>query len=378
MKANTKLTVWTRAGGRCVICKRYLLNDLQGDVKPIGQVAHNVGRTDAPGSPRGQAHLPLDERDDPDNLLLLCPDDHLLADTKRLEARYTPQVLEELKRDHESAVEQLTGLMQGPTTLILRVIGTVRGATARAGRREAAAIVAANGRFPSYLPNAHHAEIEIDLRHFEEDSDWYWDACCDKIHNGIERVADGVRSEEIDHVSVIAFARIPLLVYLGWVLDDTYSVDIHQRYRTTDSWVRPTDPRPVAFRTRNERSDARAPEEAVLLINASGTIHPHELPVQLQTLPRYIVEPRGVAASTNVADHPDSLAAYSNGLRLLLADLEKQTKTVRQLHLVMAAPLSMAVETGRVMNPQIHPRIVVYDRSSDGGRYEPVLELEQE
>ena len=52
-----RLRVWVAAGGRCTICRRYLLDGpLSNRRLRVGELAHLVGQKDSPGSPRGQAH----------------------------------------------------------------------------------------------------------------------------------------------------------------------------------------------------------------------------------------------------------------------------------------------------------------------------------
>lgn len=80
---NERLKLWVRSGGRCALCKKYLL---EGDltVRPIslGEAGHMVGQQDAAASPRGLSTLSAAERDLADNLILLCPDHHTEIDKR--------------------------------------------------------------------------------------------------------------------------------------------------------------------------------------------------------------------------------------------------------------------------------------------------------
>jgi hypothetical protein len=78
-----KIRLWTRAGGRCEICNKYLLEDeFTGHPASLADLAHNVGRQKKAGSPRGLADLPIEERNKAENLLLLCGDHHRVIDSK--------------------------------------------------------------------------------------------------------------------------------------------------------------------------------------------------------------------------------------------------------------------------------------------------------
>src|SRR4051812_36954602 len=83
------LQVWVAAGGRCTMCNRYLLLDEHtGAPVFIGQLAHIVGWTTTEGSPRGDYPLPVGDRNLPDNLMLLCYDQHKVIDNRSLWEAY--------------------------------------------------------------------------------------------------------------------------------------------------------------------------------------------------------------------------------------------------------------------------------------------------
>ena len=48
----------------------------------------------------------------------------------------------------------------------------------------------------------------------------YWDAAQQSIDDTLNLVRQAVVSGDVEHISVFAIAPIPLLVYLGWYLDD--------------------------------------------------------------------------------------------------------------------------------------------------------------
>jgi hypothetical protein len=140
--------IWIRAGGRCAICKKFLLDDRHGEVVPIGEVAHNVGRSRSKRSPRGQDPLPLDQRDKAANLLLLCRNEHRIADTRRLEdQRFTVDYLDRLKVEHEQAIHHLTSLVADRGTLVLRVVGTLGDKQGDISKQQVDTALAARDRY---------------------------------------------------------------------------------------------------------------------------------------------------------------------------------------------------------------------------------------
>ncbi len=87
--------LWGRAGGRCSECRLEL--SPVGGVTSTGEIAHIVAGK--PDGPRGNEDLPLERRDDYDNLILLCCNDHRIVDTDV--DTWTVERLKSLKRTHE-------------------------------------------------------------------------------------------------------------------------------------------------------------------------------------------------------------------------------------------------------------------------------------
>lgn len=373
--ATERLKLWVRSGGRCALCKKYLLEgDLTGLPLFLGESAHMVGAQDNEASPRGKAALPAEERDLADNLILLCPDDHTEID-KRLAARLiTVEWLTEQKRKHEAWIRQVTGLDPKRTTTVLRLIADLRGRSVELDRVTAtAAVVRADARFAEFYLSADNAGIEIDLRQMPGEatpSADYWRRCQEKIDEVIDhKLVESVRGGHVKHVSVFAFARLPLLTYLGSKLDDTYEVEVYQRQRSNESWGW-TGSEAATFTV--SRSDPVGPE-AVLVLNVSGTIDEADLPENLRGLPVFRIAIDGTPGVDVIASRA-SLRAFEAAVRGLFASLEEGGKTIRQLHVFAALPISAAVVLGRAHDRHVHPSLALYDRTD--GAYGLALVIE--
>ena len=119
----------------------------------------------------------------------------------------------------------------------------------------------------------------------------YWKTSLQQMHQEVDRLRESARSGQTTHLSVFAFALIPLLVALGYALDDTIDADIYSRHRNSDSWH--WDSRADAVEFVSRIPDTAGAAEAVVMVNASGTIEPSELPDAVQSLPCIVVEPSG-------------------------------------------------------------------------------------
>ena len=368
MKESTKRLIWVSAGGRCIVCNRYLVSDHLDDsaaVRQIGEVAHIVGKSAA--GPRGTSERPLAERDKSANLILLCPNHHTEADTGRItDSQYTEEFLQARKVSKESWVKFVTGLTSEQTTTVLRLSGDVRGSTCLIEPREAAEVTMRWARrTPCYLPDPRGVGLTVDLSGVPEPGTMaYWETCRRMLHQEVDRLRESARAGQTTHVSVFAFTLIPLLVALGYALDDTIDTDIYSRHRSSDSWH--WDPHADAVEFVSSIPDTTGATEAVVMVNASGTIQPSELPDVMQNLLCIVVEPSGdhTPSPTTCASRT-TLDSFTSTFRNLLADLERH-KHIGHLHLFLAAPIAVAVSIGRIWpHDNAAPFATVYHRTNN-------------
>ncbi len=370
--------VWAKAGGRCAICQKYLLvNALTGEPGFAGELAHIVGWNTSVGSPRGLgADMSVSERQKAHNLILLCRNDHSDIDRDGAATDIEIEHLRRLKADHETWIERITSVGTGRTTVPLIVVGTVHGATVELTLQTAAVAALRNeARFANFSRSYGHAGLEIDLTKLageREGSLRYWEDAKALINEVIDGpLTDGVRRGEIRHVSLLAFARTPLLVCLGSRLDDAYEVAVFQRRRDSQSWEWAEGPAIAFAITEPPATDAG---EAVLVLNVTGTIQPGELPADLAAFPRFMIDPVSVMPFPDLVSTRQTLLNFEAAVRELLARVEAGHKGIRRLHVMAALPISGAVALGRARDATVHPALLVYHRSD--GRYLPALEIQ--
>lgn len=101
---KTHKLLWAGSGSRCARCKRQVVEDetLTDDPSVVGEEAHIVSKK-ADG-PRFDHPLPMEQRDDFDNLVVLCNTCHKVVDDQIL--HHTVELLRNMKREHEAWVRQ--------------------------------------------------------------------------------------------------------------------------------------------------------------------------------------------------------------------------------------------------------------------------------
>ncbi len=358
---DAKIMVWVRSGGRCAICNRYLLDDSFGEVVPVGENAHIVGRKKTDGSPRGDHDLADEERDDPENLILVCREQHKIVDNKQTKRLFPVELLRDIKSRHEAWIQHVTGLRECEKTAVLRLIGNVRGKAVDVDRMAAARAVLGSNRYPFYPLSLDQRGVEIDLTQLaNEGTAIYYEAAQNIIDATVGRLADAIRRELVAHVSVFAFARVPLLIYLGQRLDDTFPIDVYQRHREGEAWRWGENGTEVQFR-HDLQAVPSDQVEATLIVNVSGTVQETELPKELDGLPIIRILPIDHVPCPDTVRSRNTLLNFERAFRDLLSRLEQGAKHLRRLHLNAAVPVSVAVMIGRVINTDVAPRLAIYE-----------------
>ena len=123
MSINLKLQkiLWANSAGICSFedCNEKLCTAGSMVVEPflIGEIAHICGSK--PGSSRYNTQQSDTERDNYQNLILLCPNHHRLIDKKENEKVYTVEILQNMKANHEDRMNYLTTNNTTPTKVEL-------------------------------------------------------------------------------------------------------------------------------------------------------------------------------------------------------------------------------------------------------------------
>lgn len=371
--------LWVRAGGRCTLCKKYLLEGgLSSEEVSLGEGAHIVGAINSARSPRGQDELAESERDNVDNIMLACSTCHTEIDKQAVAELLDVSFLRDRKREHEADIKLQTGLLKDKRTAILRMAGTTRGDAMELPRDAASeAVIRHAQRFPYFLEDYDRQGIEIDLQQLPGESPLssdYYELAAAAIDRAFDnRVRPGILNGDIAHMSVFAIARLPLLVYLGCKIDDGLPVDIYQRHRSTESWLWPQTDDPGTDFVATFAEGSPSVTEGVLITNLSGTTPTGDLPEALRQIPTWALSPT-TGPAEDVFSHPEVLQRFSTNIRAFFTDLEATHKHLRTLHLIGALPLSGALAFGRVLKSDaLRPIIITYDRTGDG--YRRALEI---
>jgi hypothetical protein len=370
--------VWVAAGGRCTMCNRYLLEDeFTGRDVAIGELAHIVGWTDTPGSPRGDEPLELDERNTEANLMLLCRDQHRVIDTRSLWEVYDAETLRGIKRSHEHRIRQLTALRRDDRSTVLRVVGSLHDAPVHLGRASIATALLADRRFPDYALTGAD-EFEIDLRGLPGEANGqptYWAMATELIRERVASLSVHVAQENVNRIAVFPFARVPALIALGAELDDCVPTDIYPRRRDAGEGWGWTPGAPVVRFTWSCLQEGSDSASVAVVFSVSGTPDRGRLPEWAASATLYEVRPEESAPGPELISNPVSLDLFAQTWRGLLAELERRHPRLEAIGVFAAVPAVAAVVIGRSLMRAVHPRLWVFDRGRDDEEYQFALEV---
>lgn len=362
------LRLWVLAGGRCEYrgCNTHLLeDDVTSFELNLADRAHIVGATDAPGSPRGDDPLALDERNAAENLMLLCRAHHRLID-QRIDEHPVSE-LRRMKREHETRIRLLTGLQDDAATVVVRAVGGIRGAPVEVPRDAVLEAVRADRRFPRYPLALAGEDLEIDLRGLPNESDpAYWQTGAAIIAEQAARIRDA--RTPVRHISVFAITRIPLLVALGFHLDDKIPTTVYGRRRdgTGDKgWGFDPDAEPVQFDVQHIAGPVDS-QRVALAVSVTAPIAEDVAAAVGPDHAVYELAPVAAAHGRDLLGARISLDHFADAYHRFLGRTEAEHAACDVIELFAAVPVAGAVQLGRGLMRDAHPALRVHDRGNDG------------
>lgn len=366
---RTRLTLWTRSGGRCQFCNEPLLGDwLSGkDELNNGYVAHIVA--ESPGGPRGDLDRSPKLAEDVANLMLLCNAHHRLIDGNATWRDYPETLLLQMKAAHEARIDIVTGITPDRASHVLLY-------SARVGEHDCPARydLAKTAMLPERFP-AVREPIALDLTHcdFEDHEPEYWDFQPPNLRKQFGRkVRDQLADGHIKHLSVFALAPQPLLIELGRLLSDIPDVTVHQLHREPQGWDWRDSREPVAFETSQKAGIGKS---VALILSLSATINDDRVEAVLGDAPIWRITVQ--KPDRDVMHRHDDLGRFRETVRRTLDQIKVVHGQGAAIHIFPAMPVSAAVELGRVWMPKADLPLIVYDENRAHGGFEPRLTIGQ-
>lgn len=357
-----------KSAGRCQYrgCNKSLYKDLVTK-RYFNQtyVAHIVA--DEIGGPRGDAARSELLAKDLSNLMLLCDTHHRLVDKIDV-AGHPEATLLEMKKEHEDRIERVTAIAPNMQSHILTYRANVGVHT-----REVSYQTVSQYLQPDYYP-AESETIDLSLSNsVERDRDaTFWSAEITNLEKQVEKkLHRSFAKGEIKHLSVFAFAPIPLLIKLGTLINDISVADIYQPVRSPNTWKLTNDPASVSY---SVISPAAKHKIVALNVSLSATVTPDRITKVLGAdCSIYTVT---IASPFNdYLKSKNDLVEFGNTMRKLFDSIKAEYNEITPLHIFPAMPIATAIELGRVWMPKADMPLFIYDQNTAADGFKKVLEI---
>lgn len=365
---KVKYLLWTLSAGRCQYrgCNKPLHHDILTKRRfNSAYIAHIVA--DVPGGPRGDKKRSPLLADKLENLMLLCDTHHRLID-KFDEAGHQEDVLLKMKSEHENRIATVTAIAPNMQSHIITYRANVGIHTPPVNYE-----IVSEHLLPAHYP-ASSSAIDLGLINspFRDKNSSFWSAELENLETQfIEQLRPKLRKGDIQHISIFAFAPMPLLIKLGTLINDIHHAEIHQLVRSPKTW----------------KLDDDSTETKYIVIE-SATSHPIvalNISLSASVVNERITSVLGEDCTiyTLTIDEPfndflkskKQLQDFSIVLRKLFNSIKSKYDSKTPLHVFPAMPIALAIELGRVWMPKADMPLYIYDENTANSGFFKAIEI---
>ncbi|KKX51796.1 SAVED domain-containing protein [Sphingobacterium sp. IITKGP-BTPF85] len=365
-----KYLIWIRSAGRCqyIGCNKELHTDILTK-RNFNQayIAHIIA--DQPKGPRGDNILSPQLADDISNLMLMCDAHHRLID--KVDVLGHPEsVLLDMKKEHEERIKNVTNIQPDRKSYIVSYNANIGSNTPNVSYPMVSSFLR-----PDYYP-AKDSSIELGLvNSLDRDSDLsFWSTELRNLKMKFDRfLLPMIKSGEINHISLFAFAPIPLLIQLGVLINDMVAVDVRQKRRIPDTWAFGDDIETDFVYSENTRSLKTVALKLELSADITDDRVEKVLGDEVSIYSIRIQNP-----TNDFIESRRQIRDFGKKMREVLNVIKKNHSQDTTLHIFPAIPISLAVEVGRVWMPKADLALKIYDQNSKLGGFVETIFLKHE
>jgi hypothetical protein len=320
----------------------------------IGDIAHMAAASDV--GPRANENLSATERDEYDNLILLCKNCHTRIDGQK---RANPiSLIKKLKSDHEAWV-RLTLPERGKTTRGWQPV-ILQGDQPIDVEK---AIEALSPDFASSKPFVLTCSYNSN-----------WTAKLSELRGEVDAIQGSGDSFD-RRFAVFPLAPVSACIAMGYLFTNRPHVRLFQHHRESSSWTWPGQSPANDLTVQGfPEPDASATEVAVCF-HLSAAISLDDLPPQFVT-GKSVVHIRVPEPSVRWLVAPMQLDWIGDVAGSLFEKLTSGFPSAQKWHLFYAGPAPGAVKIGQQVNPTMCPEVQLYEFSKASKvRYQPSMLL---
>ena len=370
IKPDVTAMLWGRAAGRCEFqgCNTPLWKSLvTQEAVNRAQRAHIYAFSSE--GPRGNAGVSQKALNDFNNLMLVCHGCHRKIDVKKNGGRYTAELLQSWKREHESRVNRVTGISSSKKSHVVLYGRGIDGQPVHVLFDEAA-----EAMFPRRYP-AEDCAIRMGFDNsVDRDSDptRYYEVEGRHLVGLFDRdVRRHIRDDRAQHLSIFALAPQPLLILLGTEMNDIATAEVYQRHREpSPAWAWKKKGRPIEYIVEHPK---RIKKTAALVLAMSDFVNEDRitnvLGKDVSIWKLTVANP-----SVNLVQTQLHLSDFRTVAYDLLGEIAKSHGLNTTLHVFPVMGNAMSVELGRLRMPKAAMPWLLYDNIQGRG-FVPALTI---
>lgn len=357
----TKLQLWTKSGGRCQFkgCNKNLLkDDLSYAEMNNAHIAHIIDVNKK--THRYSGKYSEDEKNGLWNLMLLCQKHHRLIDNEE-EQNYPIDKLTRFKSEHENRILNLTSIKGNVKTEVICYLTKIGKFQPNMSFEEVKMVLADKDLYP------HSEPIEIGTKNstLEDNDELYWTVEEKNLVLDFEKkILKHFDSSSGNHFSLFALAPQPLLIRLGTLIPDIYTVDVYQKHREPDTWKWQMEKGSYSGFSIEEPDQ----KDGLPVLNISLSADIVEDRITAVTKDKLAIWKLTIdSPNNNFLKHPEILEDFRVVVRSILNRIKEIHGHNTVLKVFPCMPNSASIEFGRVWMPKADMEMEIYDER-DGFR----------
>lgn len=369
IKANVATTLWIRAGGRCQFpgCNKILYqNDKTLEYLNQANLAHIKAYNNAN---RWDEDMLEEDKNNIENLMLLCYDDHKVIDNYGNDVEYDVETLTMYKREHEDRIEIYTGLTPEYKSHIVFY-------GAKIGEEDSCLIFedAAKSMIPNTFPvsrNPIHLGFTGGGIIDRDESFWIFQTSSLEIEFR-SKIKPLLQANIIKHLSIFGIAPQPLLMKLGALITELHDVDIFQKCRLRNTWKWDSLAKVVEHTlTQDTYNDSAT---VALNLSLSASIHNDRITSILgDNISIYTIT--HTTPSNTYLQSKETLDNFIQLLRHSLDKIKFENPTATEIHVFPSMPVSAAISAGRAKMTKADLPFNIYEQNIEKGGFYKTIKL---
>jgi hypothetical protein len=342
---RTLKLLWGRAGGRCAMpdCRAELLADATAydPIVVVGEIAHMAAAQDR--GPRADQAMSAAQRNDYENLILLCQNCHAVIDGQP--ATFSVKRLNQIKSDHElwvrASLPERGRSVTGWTALALQGdhpvdLGTAVGALS-----------------PDFIAG------ELQTLQVPNNID-NWQLVDTKIALYVTKLMGGADPFDF-RLAIFPLAPVSACLSLGFHLTNRLHLRLFQFHRDDHSWAWPRqEPPSQAIEVTGLEQDGPGCAEVVFVFHLSAVVADSAIAATSAAGARRI-DIRVPEPETDWLQHPSQLKELMMITRRSFEAAVRRFPDATRWHLFYAGPAPAAVAVGQQINPTMCPPVQLYE-----------------